>query len=92
MFMGIFYVYILKCTNKKDDISLYTGSTKDLMQRVEEHRTGKGAKYTRGKKIELAYFETLLTRSEAMKREYEIKTFSSTKKWKIIKEFQHNNK
>ncbi|UYP48735.1 hypothetical protein NEF87_005020 [Candidatus Lokiarchaeum ossiferum] len=62
------------------------------MIRIEQHRTGKGAKYTRGKIIDLAYFEMQLSRSEVMKREYEIKSFSSAKKWELIEKFQNNLK
>ena len=36
-------VYILECS----DCSLYTGNTNDLERRLEEHRTGRGAKYTK---------------------------------------------
>ncbi|WP_371806877.1 GIY-YIG nuclease family protein [Candidatus Lokiarchaeum ossiferum] len=91
--MGVYYVYILKCTSRKTNkVSLYTGSTQDLMIRIEQHRTGKGAKYTRGKIIDLAYFEMQLSRSEVMKREYEIKSFSSAKKWELIEKFQNNLK
>ncbi len=87
--MPLYYVYILKCENKKTKkISLYTGSTQDLMNRFEQHRKGRGAKYTRGKNLELVYFETFLTRSDVMKREYEIKTYSSSKKWELIHGFQ----
>ena len=87
--MPLYYVYILKCENKKNgNITLYTGSTQDLMNRFEQHRKGLGAKYTRGKKLELVYFETHLTRSDVMKREYEIKSFPSSKKWQLIDEFQ----
>ncbi len=69
-------------------MSLYTGSTQDLMVRIEQHRTGRGAKYTRGKEIELVFFEMQLSRSAVMKREYEIKSFTSQKKWKMITDFQ----
>lgn len=92
--MPLYYVYILKCENKKKDenITLYTGSTQDLMKRFEQHRKGIGAKYTRGKKLELVYFETHLTRSDVMKREYEIKSYTSSKKWQLIEEFQKKMK
>ncbi len=87
--IGVYYVYILKCTSiNTSKISYYTGSTQDLMIRVDQHRTGKGAKYTRGKIIDLVFFETQLSRSEAMKREYELKSFSKQKKIEIIKNFQ----
>jgi len=87
--MPLYYVYILKCESKKNgNITLYTGSTQDLMNRFEQHRKGLGAKYTRGKNLELVYFETHLTRSDVMKREYEIKSFPSSKKWQIINAFK----
>ncbi len=87
--MSIYYVYMLKCTGKKTgEVSLYTGSTQDLVIRVNQHQSGKGARYTLGKDIELSYFETHLTRSEAMKREYAIKQLTTEKKWCLVKEFQ----
>lgn len=87
----VYYVYILKCTSKQTGkISLYTGSTQDLKTRIDQHQSGHGAKYTRGKSLQIAYFETFLTRSEAMKREYEIKSKSTELKWKLIKEFTNN--
>lgn len=48
------YLYILRC---RDD-SLYTGITTDVEKRLEMHRSGKGAKYTRGRApLELVYRE-----------------------------------
>ena len=38
-------LYILRC----GDGTLYTGITTDVEKRLEAHRTGKGAKYTRGR-------------------------------------------
>jgi putative endonuclease len=72
-----FYVYILLCC----DGSFYTGYTKDLDERIKQHETGKGAKYTkshRPKKI--AYVEILDSRSKAMKREREIKKLNHQQK------------
>ena len=85
----VYYVYILNCRSKKtEQESLYTGSTQDLKKRIDQHQSGRGARYTRGKTLQLMYFETFLTRSEAMKREYEIKTFPTVKKWNLINSFQ----
>lgn len=72
------YVYILRCS----DNSLYTGVTKDLQRRVEEHNCSKlGAKYTRGRRpVELIYSESLESRSAAGKRECEIKALSRLEK------------
>jgi len=89
--MPVYYVYILKCTSIKTGVrTLYTGSTQDLMKRVEQHRTGRGARYTKGKQIELGYFETVLSRSAAMKREYEIKTYSVKMKRNLLATFHDN--
>ena len=50
----IWYLYILKC----GDGTLYTGITPDVEKRLEVHRSGKGAKYTRGRgPLELCYTE-----------------------------------
>ena len=87
--ISIFYVYLLLCKNKKNGReSLYTGSTQDLKKRIDQHQSGRGAQYTKGKTLTLAYFETHLSRSSAMKREYEIKQLASPKKWELIKKFQ----
>lgn len=89
----IYYVYMLNCIDSKNNHSIYTGSTDNIGRRIEQHRSGKGgAKYTRGKDIKLGYFETFLTRGEAMKREYAIKQLSSKKKKQLIEDFQKNLK
>jgi putative endonuclease len=76
-----FCVYILLCA----DGSFYTGYTKDLDARTRLHRNGNGAKYTRAHKPQkLAYFELLGSRSEAMKREKEIKKLSHRQKLGLV--------
>ena len=63
-------VYILRC---KDD-TLYTGSTDCLEHRLAMHRSGKGAKYTRGRgPLTVEYVESCEDRSHALRREYAIK-------------------
>ena len=89
--MPAYYVYILICTNKSGTTTLYTGSTQDLVKRVEQHRTGKGARYTKGKQVALGYFETVLSRSAAMKREYEIKTYPVSRKRELIEKFHETD-
>lgn len=77
------YIYILECSDK----SLYTGWTTDVYKRLKCHNSGKGAKYTRGRTpVKLKYFEEFKTKTQAMKREYEIKQFSREKKLKLIAE------
>ena len=78
----MWYLYILRC---KDD-SLYTGITTDVEKRLEAHRSGKGAKYTRGRgPLELVYQEECGEHSEALKRELEIKGLTREEKLTLIK-------
>lgn len=76
-----YYVYILKCS----DNSLYTGVTTDLEQRLQVHRSGKGAKYVRARlPVQLIYSETAKNRAEAQSREYEIKSWTRQQKIKRL--------
>lgn len=71
------YVYILSC----GDGSLYTGMTDDVLRRLNAHRAGKGAKYTRGRgPLELRYQELCPSRAAALRREREIKSLSHAEK------------
>jgi putative endonuclease len=77
------YTYILRCA----DGSLYTGWTTDLEGRLRAHNSGKGAKYTRSRlPVEIVYFETFETKSEAMSREWHLKRLSRAEKLALIKE------
>ena len=74
-------LYILRC----GDGSLYTGITTDVEKRLEVHRSGKGAKYTRGRgPLELVYREECGDHSTALKRELEIKKLTREEKEKLI--------
>jgi len=76
------YVYILKCS----DDTYYTGWTTDLNRRLLVHQDKKGAKYTKARiPVELVYFETFNTKSEALKREIAIKKLTREKKILLIK-------
>ena len=60
------YVYMIRCGNG----SLYTGWTNDLSRRIRAHRTGKGAKYTRGFGAKgVVYLERMEDKSAALRRE-----------------------
>ncbi|MBQ2412834.1 MAG: GIY-YIG nuclease family protein [Anaerotignum sp.] len=75
------YLYILRCK----DSTLYTGITTDVEKRFQTHQSGKGAKYTRGRRpLELIYREQCGTHSDALKREWEVKQLSREKKQKLI--------
>jgi putative endonuclease len=72
-----FYVYMLLCC----DGTFYTGYTKDLDVRTKLHSNGNGARYTKSHPPKkLAYFETFDNRSQAMKRERQIKKLSHQQK------------
>ena len=75
-------IYILKCK----DQSLYTGITNNLDRRIEQHISGNGSKYLRGRlPIKLVYKEHVLNRSDATKRELEIKKLNKIAKQFLIK-------
>ncbi|MBU0630515.1 MAG: GIY-YIG nuclease family protein [Candidatus Margulisbacteria bacterium] len=77
-----YYVYIIKCSNQ----ALYTGITNDLERRFEQHRTGRGARYTTANPaVKLLYSQKCGSRSLALKREAKIKKLSRTKKLALIK-------
>jgi len=67
----IYYVYMLKSKSVKP--VTYVGYTNNLKKRINLHNTGKGAKFTRGKKWQLIYVEKKKTKKEAISREYYIK-------------------
>jgi putative endonuclease len=77
----MWYVYIIRCA----DDSLYTGATTDISRRVNEHNRSKGGNYTRVRMpVKLVYQETHADRSEALKREIQIKRWSKEKKLALI--------
>ena len=81
--MGSHFVYIVRCS----DNSLYTGYTNNIEARINKHNDGKGAKYTKIRRpVVLVYQEMYETKSEALRREYEIKTFTRQRKLKLIEE------
>ena len=77
----MWYIYILQCA----DGLLYTGSTTDIDRRVKEHNAKKGGGCTRARlPVKLVYKEPHLNRSEAQKREAQIKKWSRQKKLSLI--------
>jgi putative endonuclease len=76
-----YYVYIILCK----DSSYYTGYAENVKRRLEQHKKGQGAKYTRMHEPEkIVYVEEFDSRSEAMKREQEIKSLSHNKKQQLV--------
>jgi putative endonuclease len=78
----LYYVYILECADK----TLYTGYTNDLNKRLKNHNEAKtGAKYTRARlPVVLKYSEKFETKSQAMRREAEIKNLTRKEKLDLI--------
>ncbi len=92
--MTPYITYILECA----DGTLYIGSTTDIARRIAEHNgfieglgKDKGAKYTRPRRpVVLKYTEVFDSKSDsenksdAMKREYELKQLTRAQKLVLI--------
>src|SRR5262245_21319274 len=75
-------VYVLRCR----DGSLYTGYARDPVKRVAVHNTGRGAKYTAGRRpVHLVLVERYRTLGRALRREYEIKQLSRAEKQALVR-------
>lgn len=82
------FVYILRCA----DGTLYTGITPDVEARLEAHRKGTGARYTRGRSpLTLAYCEETPGRSEALKREWALKRLSRSAKLALCEAWERHS-
>ena len=68
-----YFVYLIVSNLKKNKKISYVGYTNNLKKRISLHNTGKGAKFTRGKKWKLVYYRKYDSRSLAMKNEYVLK-------------------
>ena len=78
------YVYMIRCKNK----ALYTGWTNDLAARLKKHAAGAGAKYTKAFKVDkMVYFEEVVDKSAALKREYELKQLPKSAKEGLVASF-----
>lgn len=75
-------IYIMRCS----DDTLYTGITVDIKKRLAEHNSPEGgARYTSGRRpVELVYSEPAGSRSEASRREHQIKKMSRAAKLGMI--------
>ena len=66
------FVYLLITKTNKKTIS-YVGFTSDLKHRIKLHNSGKGAKFTRGRKWILAYKKCYKFKTDAIKNEFLLK-------------------
>jgi putative endonuclease len=79
-----FWVYMIRCRDK----SLYTGYTTDLENRLETHKSGRGAKYLRGKgPLKLVYNKEYRSLSAALKEEIRIKALKKPEKLLLIRKY-----
>ena len=80
-----FYVYLIANLNNKKIIT-YVGWTNNLKKRLQLHNSGKGAKFTRGRKWILIFKKKLLSKKKAMQFEYKLKKNRKVRK-DIINKF-----
>lgn len=75
---------MVRCVNG----NLYTGSTNHLIRRWHEHKEGRGAKYLLGHEPQsVVYVEEHPDRSQACKREYQIKQFTKEQKESLVSDW-----
>jgi putative endonuclease len=88
---SLWYVYFLRCA----DNSLYAGITTDLSRRLDEHNFSNklGAKYTRVRRpVSLVFSEELSSRSEATRKEYQLKKLPKANKERRVSNHRLTNK
>ena len=77
------YVVYLIITSAKNKTISYVGYTNNIDKRLKLHNSGKGAKFTKGKKWKLIYSQNYKGKIKAMQEEYKLK--KNYKLRKIIK-------
>ncbi len=83
-----FYTYIMACAS---NTAIYVGVTGDLMQRVEQHKTGFGSRHTQKYRIrKLIYFEVHETLDAAIARERKLKRWRRSWKEDLITDINPN--
>jgi len=83
-----FFVYIIATINNKKIIT-YVGWTNNFKKRLKLHNSGKGARFTRGRKWILIFKKRMLSKQDAMKFEYKLKKDRINRK-KIVTNFFRN--
>jgi putative endonuclease len=77
----VHYVYIVRCA----DGTLYTGYALDPHARERQHNRGRGAHYTACRRpVSLVYSESFATKSEALRREHDLKRWRRPRKEALI--------
>lgn len=75
--MADWFLYVIETDGEK----LYTGITTDVERRFDEHKSGKGARFMRGRKhFQLRHQQVIGSRSLALKAEYAFKQLKRAQK------------
>ena len=80
----MYFVYLI-ISKKRESLISYVGYTNNLEKRLLLHNTGKGAKFTKGRKWDLIYFKEYKNKNTALKEEYRLK-----KNYNLRKEIKNN--
>lgn len=82
--MQVYYCYIL---SNKNRTVIYIGYTENLQVRLNQHKQGRGASFTKKyNAVELIYFEEFKDKSEAKKRKKQLKNWHKEWKWNLVKQ------
>lgn len=69
----MFYTYVLLCRNTKSS-EFYIGSTSDLKTRLKDHKSKSTKTTKKFDIIDLVYYEASRNKTDAKKRELQLKT------------------
>jgi putative endonuclease len=69
----MYYVYVIQSNSNKDK-QFYTGFTKDLQNRLQEHNTGRVPSTKERGPFALIYYEACLNEQDALAREKYLKS------------------
>jgi len=67
-----YFVYLIG-TYRNNKLTTYIGYTNNLDKRIKLHNEGKGAKFTKGRKWKIMYYERYKNKRKAMLREIYLK-------------------
>jgi putative endonuclease len=80
----MYWTYIVECSDK----TYYTGYSSDVYRRINEHNSGKGAKYTKTRRpVKLVYTMSFTTKGQALSEELRIKRITRKQKEALVKEY-----
>lgn len=75
------YVYLVRTADR----ALYTGIATDVRRRLDEHRSGRGSKFLRGRgPLTLAFERQVGDRGLALRIEHAVKQLSKTRKESLV--------